>query len=276
MRILVVEDDKQIKTQTIDDCLASLGCASDWATNQQEANELLAVHEYDLILLDLEIPSRPGGSDSPDYGVNLLKQIRAKTRVPVVLMTAQHQQCVELMGELHELGIDGSISKPFSTTGRTLLYVIRQALKKSRSRSLLPVSLPIVKPLRPFAGGVLAVYATRFELCDETIAELGERSHSWCILNLLKDKNSHGHFVCLSSGQLASRLHPNMSQGTAVQAVRTIRNRIISVMRNRLSYICEKEDVIANGGMGYHLRDWITIECRDDFPEELFFDLQNT
>jgi hypothetical protein len=67
-----------------------------------------------------------------------------------------------------------------------------------------------------------------------------------------------------------------MSQGTAVQAVRTIRNRIVTVMRNRLSYTCGMEDVIANGGMGYHLRDWITIECRDDFPEELFFDLQNT
>ncbi|MAX27554.1 MAG: hypothetical protein CMJ19_23910 [Phycisphaeraceae bacterium] len=270
MRFLVVEDDKQIKTQTIDDCLASLGCASDWATNQQEANELLALHEYDLILLDLEIPSRPGGSDSPDYGVNLLKQIRAKTRVPVVLMTAQHQQCVDLIAELHELGIDGSIAKPFSTTGRTLLYVIRQALRKSRRRPLLPVSLPIVKPLRPFVGGVLAVYATRFDLCDETIAEIGERSHSWCILNLLKDKNSQGHFVSLSSGQLASRLHPNMSQGTAVQAVRTIRNRIVTVMRNRLSYTCTTQDVIANGGMGYHLRDWITIECRDDFSEELF------
>ena len=67
MRILVVEDDKQIKTQAIDDCLASLGCASDWATNQQEANKLLATHEYDLILLDLKIPARPDGEGSPDY-----------------------------------------------------------------------------------------------------------------------------------------------------------------------------------------------------------------
>ena len=41
-------------------------------------------------------------------------------------------------------------------------------------------------------------------------------------------------------------------------------------MRNRLSYTCTTQDVIANGGMGYHLRDWITIECRDDFSEELF------
>ena len=278
MRVLVVEDDKKIKNETIDDCLASLGHASDWATNQQEASKLLATHEYDLILLDLEIPSRPGGSDLPDYGVNLLKHIRVSTqkRVPVVLMTAQHQQCVDLMAELHELGIDGSISKPFSTTGRTLLYVIREALRKSRRRSLLPVSLPIVQPIRPFAGGVLVVYATRFELCGETIAELGERGYSWCILNLLKDRNAQGHFVCMSSGQLANRLHPKMSQNTAVQAVRTIRNRMIAVMRDRLSYTCGTQDVIANGGLGYHLRDWITIECRDDFPEELFFDLQNT
>lgn len=46
-------------------------------------------------------------------------------------MTGQHQQCVDLMVELSELGIDGSISKPFTTTGRTLLYVIRDVLKSS-------------------------------------------------------------------------------------------------------------------------------------------------
>jgi DNA-binding response OmpR family regulator len=220
MRFLVVEDDKQIKTKTIDDCLASLGCASDWATNQQEANELLASHVYDLILLDLKIPARPGGEGSPDYGANLLKQIRARTqrRVPVILMTGQHQYCVDLMVELNALGIDGSISKPFPTMGRTLLHVIRQVLSKSRNRSLLPVSLPIVKPLRSFAGGVLAVYATRFELCDETITELGERSHSWCILNMLKDKNSQGHFVSLSRGQMGRRANTKAQSHPAARA----------------------------------------------------------
>ena len=168
MRILVVEDDKQIKTKTIDDCLASLGYASDWATNQQEANEFLAVHEYDLILLDLKIPSRPGGTGSPDYGANLLKQIRARSqrRVPVILMTGQHQYCVDLMVELSELGIDGSISKPFPTTGRTLLYVIRDVLRKFRRQCSL--SEPIITgQMKPFTGGVLAVYPTRFELCND-------------------------------------------------------------------------------------------------------------
>jgi hypothetical protein len=35
-------------------------------------------------------------------------------------------------------------------------------------------------------------------------------------------------------------------------------------------------DVIANDGVGYHLREWIAVECRDDFAEKLFFDLQST
>jgi CheY-like chemotaxis protein len=98
MRFLVVEDDRKIKTETIDDCLASLGCASDWAMNQQEANEFLVVCDYDLILLDLKIPARLDCEGSPDYGANLLKQIRMRSqrRVPVILMTGQHQQCVDL------------------------------------------------------------------------------------------------------------------------------------------------------------------------------------
>ena len=277
MRFLVVEDDKQIKTETIDDCLASLGCASDWATNQQEANELLAAHEYDLILLDLKIPSRPGGEGSPDYGANLLKQIRARTqrRVPVILMTGQHQQCVDLMVELSELGIDGSISKPFPTTGRTLLYVIRDVLRKFRRQ--VSLSEPIITgQTKPFTGGVLAVYPTRFELCDETIALAGEKGYAWSILNILKDKNAQDRFVCISSDVLANRLGPQVSQPSAVQSVRTLRRRIQRIMLDRLSCDCGMHDVIVNDRIGYHLLDWITVECHDDFSEELFFDLQNT
>ena len=41
MNVLVIEDDRKIKAERIDDCLISLGHESDWAQNQQEANRLL-------------------------------------------------------------------------------------------------------------------------------------------------------------------------------------------------------------------------------------------
>ena len=87
----------------LDDCLFSLGHRSDWAQNQQEANALLAGNDYDLILMDLQIPSRPNGKALPEFGKNLLKQIRAckgRDGVPVVLMTAYHEVCVALMTDL--------------------------------------------------------------------------------------------------------------------------------------------------------------------------------
>jgi hypothetical protein len=41
-------------------------------------------------------------------------------------------------------------------------------------------------------------------------------------------------------------------------------------MLDRLSLNCGMHDVIVNDCIGYHLLDWITVECRDDFSEELF------
>lgn len=47
-------------------------------------------------------------------------------------------------------------------------------------------------------------------------------------------------------------------------------------MADRLACDCGMHDVVANNRIGYHLLDWITVECRDDFSEDLLFDLQTT
>ena len=185
MKVLVVEDDRKIKTESIDDALTSLGHESDWAENQQEACGLLAANAYDLILLDLQIPSRPNGRPMAQFGTNLLKHIRTRIgrdRVPVILMTAHHQHCVDLMGELNELGLDGSIAKPFPDTGRTLAVVIEDVMEKHRRfREALAATEPDA-PLRPFQGGTLAFYPDRVELCGEVIAIKSAKAHAWRIL----------------------------------------------------------------------------------------------
>lgn len=266
MKVLVVEDDRKIKVEAIDDCLASLGHENDWATNQREANDLLAANEYGLILLDLQIPSRPGGKDLPEFGKNLLKQIRARMGrdMPVILMTAQHQQCVDLITELHEIGLDGSISKPFPATGRTLAVVIAEVMERHRRFRLAAQANAAEQPLAAFAGGVLAFHSRRIELCGETIVNRNQKGYAWRILHLLREKNDRGNYVRIDSGKLAAKLHPNLSQNTLIQAIKALRDRITTVMKDQLHYDCGADDVIANGGRGYHLRDWIIVEQYDD------------
>ncbi len=264
MNVLVVEDDRKIKVEAIDDCLASLGHTSDWATNQQEANELLAANTYDLILLDLQIPSRPGGKDLPEFGKNLLKQIRERLGrdVPVILMTAQYQHCVDLMTELQEIGTDGSIAKPFATSGRTLAVVIAEVMDKHRRFRLAKTSQE--QPLKPFAGGVLAFHARHIELCGEIIVRQNQKGHAWRILQSLREKSDRGNYVHIDSVRLARKIHPNLAQNTLIQAIKALRDKITAVMKEQLGYDCGAGDVIANGGHGYHLRHWIVVEQFDE------------
>lgn len=266
MKILVVEDEPKIKTETIDDCLQSLGHVSDWAQNQQEANGLLAANEYDLVLLDLQIPSRPNGKASPEFGKNLLKQIRSRKGrdgVPVILMTAQHQHCVDLLTDLQEIGIDGSISKPFPTTGRTLAVVIEEVLEKHRRFRVAAGSDGKTAPLAPFRGGVLAYHPQRIELCGETIAEKSRRGHAWQILQLLRETNDRGRPIHLGSRALAQKLDPEPAQNTLIRSICSLRAKIAKII-GCLGYACGQEGVIASDEQGYHFADGIVVEIYDE------------
>jgi len=267
MKVLVVEDEPKIKTETIDDCLGSLGHINDWAQNQQDANGLLAVNDYDLILLDLQIPSRPNGKPSPEFGKNLLKQIRARKGrdgVPVILMTAQHQDCVDLLTDLQEIGIDGSISKPFPTTGRTLAVVIDDVLDRHRRFRVAAKANGQSESLTPFAGGVLAYHPRHIELCGETIAEKSRRGYAWQILHVLRMTNDRGKPIHLGSRTLARKLDPQPEQNTLIRAVCSLRSRIVKIGRSRLGHELDQEDVIAKDDQGYHLADGIVVEVYDD------------
>jgi len=267
MNVLVVEDEPKIKTETIDDCLQSLGHVSDWAQNQQDANGLLAANEYDLILLDLQIPSRPSGKASPEFGKNLLKQIRARKGrdgMPVVLMTAQHQHCVDLLTDLQEIGIDGSISKPFPTTGRTLAVVIEDVLDRHRRFRVAARGNGQPESLTPFPGGVLAYHPRHIELCGETIAEKSRRGYAWQILQVLRATGNQDKPVHLGSRALARKLNPQPEQNTLIRAVCSLRSRIAKIGRSRLGHKLGQEDVIAKDDQGYHLADGIVVEVYDE------------
>ncbi|NOZ22049.1 MAG: hypothetical protein GXP25_13285, partial [Planctomycetes bacterium] len=179
-------------------------------------------------------------------------------------MTAQHQHCVDLMIELQEIGIDGSISKPFPTAGRTLAVVIEDVLKKHRRFRLAAKAKGREQSLTPFAGGMLAYHPRRIELCGETIAEKSRRGFAWQILQVLRETNDHGKPVHLGSRALVRRLKPQPEQNTLIRAICSLRSRIGKLMRNRLGKDCGQEDVIGNDEQGYHLASGILVEVYDE------------
>ena len=72
------------------------------AGSGREALELLEEQDFDLILLDVKMPEMDG--------LETLRRIREKSRVPVVLMTSD--KTLEAATEFEELGCDDFITKP--------------------------------------------------------------------------------------------------------------------------------------------------------------------
>jgi two-component system OmpR family response regulator len=103
VRVLLIEDDDMIG-DAVRDHIAAAGNAVDWARSIASAKEYLAVSNYALVLLDLQLPD---GS-----GLNLLKGLRLDGhRMPVIIVTARDQISDRIEGLNN--GADDYLVKPF-------------------------------------------------------------------------------------------------------------------------------------------------------------------
>ena len=102
MRLLVVEDDKTLR-EGIGEYLAEFGYTAIEAKDGREAISKFN-HDINLIILDIQIPFV--------NGLDVLKEIRRKSKVPVLILTAfsDEEYKIEAFTNL----ADGYIEKPFS------------------------------------------------------------------------------------------------------------------------------------------------------------------
>ncbi len=102
--ILVVEDDEKLR-RTLEDFLQATGFEVMTAKDGQEALDLYFSNnqKIDLILLDGMLPKVDG--------YEVLKQIRAYSEVPIIMLTARESEEEQLEGL--ENGADNYITKPF-------------------------------------------------------------------------------------------------------------------------------------------------------------------
>lgn len=102
-RVLVAEDEKNIRS-IIKDYLTAEGIEVVEAQNGQVALKLFEEEVYDLVILDVMMPIIDGWT--------VCKQIRAKSNVPIIFLTARAGEEDELMG--FTLKADDYVKKPFS------------------------------------------------------------------------------------------------------------------------------------------------------------------
>lgn len=102
-KILLIEDEPGI-ADTITYPLSAEGFNTLWVTTGSEGIAFLRSDRADLVILDIGLPDM--------NGFDVLKEIRKKSRVPVLFLTARSDEIDRILGL--ELGADDYVLKPFS------------------------------------------------------------------------------------------------------------------------------------------------------------------
>jgi two-component system, OmpR family, KDP operon response regulator KdpE len=124
--ILIIDDEAAIR-KLLDITLQSNGFKVVQAATAKEGEVATAMHQPDLILLDLGLPD----SD----GQNLLKILRGWFLKPIIVLSARHDE-TEIIKALDN-GANDYLVKPFRTG--ELMARIRSALRLSQTEALEPV-----------------------------------------------------------------------------------------------------------------------------------------
>ncbi|MFC6196592.1 response regulator transcription factor [Ponticaulis profundi] len=119
MRILVVEDDPDLRRQ-LTDALTQSGYAVDQAADGEEGHFLGDTEPYDAVILDLGLPILDG--------VSVLERWREDGKLfPVLILTARDRWSEKVAG--FDAGADDYLTKPFYT--EELLARLRALLRRA-------------------------------------------------------------------------------------------------------------------------------------------------
>jgi len=165
-RILVVEDDA-LTAQVIRDALTFFGYEVELARDGEAAMALFVASEFDLVLLDLILPSVSG--------LEILAEVRRRSDVPVIILTARDEGEEKVAGL--DLGADDYVTKPFRSD--ELLARVRARLRRlpgrvaDRVQTLGDVVIDLGAPLVTVAGEPAHLTPTEFRLLEILVEHLG-------------------------------------------------------------------------------------------------------
>jgi two-component system OmpR family response regulator len=118
--VLLVDDDAEIRA-LLSEYLTREGFAVTAVPDGRSMDEALEDTRFDIAVLDLMLP----GED----GVTLCKRLRAKSILPVIMLTARGEEADRITGL--EAGADDYLAKPFNP--RELLARVHSVLRRART-----------------------------------------------------------------------------------------------------------------------------------------------
>ncbi|KQP20415.1 response regulator [Pseudorhodoferax sp. Leaf265] len=147
--ILVVDDDPAMRA-LMGEYLEENELRVSTAASGAEMARVLQDQIIDLVILDLRL--------SGEDGMQLARELRATTKIPVIIVTGKRDEADRVMGL--EIAADDYMTKPFSN--RELLARIRAVLRRCQASSEAPApGRPSQRRAYRFAGWELNLLARR-------------------------------------------------------------------------------------------------------------------
>lgn len=198
IRVLVIDDDWEL-CSLLEEYLEPLGFSITSVHDGERGVRALEERPFDVVILDVMLPGRDG--------LEVLKSVRARSDVPVMMLTARGEDVDRIVGL--ELGADDYLPKPFNP--RELLARLRALLRRvhrassERTPAVSEESGSWADPL--VIGDVALSPATRTVTCRGKIVPL--TTVEFNLLEVLM--RSAGQIVSredLSIKVLGRKLHP--------------------------------------------------------------------
>ena len=210
--VLLVEDDAEIGA-LISRYLGANQIAVTSVETGAAMDEALRQADYDLVLLDLNLP----GED----GLSICRRLRRESSIPIVIVTAQSEDVDKIVGL--EMGADDYVAKPFNP--RELLARIRAVLR--RTAGLQPVADDNARQVYRFSGWRVDVTAR------EVVAPSGSRiAMTAAEFDLLYALCEHPNRV-LTRDQLIGLTHGPV-EGPPARSIDTLISRLRQKMETDL------------------------------------------
>jgi two-component system response regulator RegX3 len=170
--IVLVVDDEQSYRDALTGALEREGFAVETAADGVEALERFDAVQPSLVLLDVMLPRVSG--------VDVCRQIRTRSRVPIIMVTARNAEIDAVVGL--EVGADDYVTKPFRL--RELIARVRAALRRvpvgqeaaGDSQDVLEIGdvrIDVARHEVAVRGDLVALPLKEFELLELLLANAG-------------------------------------------------------------------------------------------------------
>lgn len=168
-KILIVEDEDSV-LDPLELLLSKEGFSIETARNGREGLDKFSKVSPDLVLLDIMLPEVSG--------TEVCRQIRAKSNVPIIMLTAKDTEVDKVVGL--ELGADDYIVKPYSKA--ELVARIKAVLRRGVSDhapgeggviTAGPVTIDVERHAVSIAGVSISLPLKEFELLEFLVRNSG-------------------------------------------------------------------------------------------------------